>query len=277
VYNAPPTAAPAMPPVTAYTSPTIGAAPISYPTSFLQLRTMPPLAPSTPANGLGYYPVSNIDHPMFHHPHYVTSPVAPNHLPLSTYPGVAIAHSPIVIPTNPGNGFAGFVTGHSYLHHDIASTSIYFPNYVSNPYIVHNGADAKPGNFQYPASFLEQRRRHHRQTALPASAQWIQPPDPKNNFGSGVPLTPSNDIRPGAGTAPFPGVNANQGTVMMYGSNDPSKYEDPHPPPGNGGPAWSHQSSVQNPQYQQTNTFVKAEQPPKLPQFTMPKRRLRRR
>jgi hypothetical protein len=72
-------------------------------------------------------------------------------------------------------------------------------------------------------------------------------------------------------------VNANQGTVMMYGSNDPSKYEDPHPPPGNGGPAWSHQSSVQNPQYQQTNTFVKAEQPPKLPQFTMPKRRLRRR
>jgi hypothetical protein len=100
-------------------------------------------------------------------------------------------------------------------------------------------------------------------------------PDPKNRFGAGVPLTPSNDILQGAGTAPFPGINSGGETVMGYGTNSPSKFEDPHPPP-EGGAAWNHQSSIQNPQYQQKNTFVKAAPPPSaLPQFIMPKRRLR--
>ena len=85
-------------------------------------------------------------------------------------------------------------------------------------------------------------------------------PDPKNRFGAGVPLTPSNDILQGAGTAPFPGINSGGETVMGYGTNSPSKFEDPHPPP-EGGAAWNHQSSIQNPQYQQKNTFVKAAPP----------------
>ena len=97
-------------------------------------------------------------------------------------------------------------------------------------------------------------------------------------FGAGVPMAPSTEIHPAVATTPFPGIGANQGTAQVYGSNDATKYEDPHPPPGSP-PAWHHQSSVENPQYQQTNTFVKPADPEtEIPQFTMPQRlRLRRR
>jgi len=226
-YAKPPTSPP-LPNDVAYTAPNIGAPIVPYP-SLLQMSstTMPPIAPTTSTAGLNI--ISGMHHPMFHNPNYVTSPLTP---PLvSVYPGVAVHHQSIQIP-KPGNGFAGFVTGHSYLNQD-TSTSIY-PNYMSNPYVIQpegsNGASAQQpaGSFQYPA-FLDQSQQRRQKTTkeLPASAKWITPPDPKNKFGAGVPLTPSNDIRPGAGTAPFPGINANKGTVMMYGSNSPSKFEDP--------------------------------------------------
>jgi hypothetical protein len=268
---------PPSPPLNSYTPPPIGMNTPPLPSmNLLQISNMPPfLAPpnsKTPA----YNPYNpSIQHPMFSNQYAYN----PQNLPVSMHSGMVITHHPIVIPNSPGNGYSSFVH-----HHPMDQTSTVhepnslFPHGTQTPYNVYNGIS----HFSYPGvapplSFLQEQNY---KKELPGDAKWIQPPDPKHRFGAGVPVAPLNDIRPAVGTAPFPGIASNEKgrTAHMYGSNHPSKYEDPHPPPGNHGPAWNHQSSVENPQYQQTNTFVKPIDPStKVPQFSMPKRLRRRR
>merc|ERR1711871_439550 len=85
---------------------------------------------------------------------------------------------------------------------------------------------AVPAIHQAPAatSFL--------QKDLPTSAAWIRPPSPKYRFGAGVPLTPVNGASEHIVHALLPGVAQEGGPAMMYGSNSPATYQDPHPPPG---------------------------------------------
>ena len=256
-------------------------------TTLKKVQDMPPLV--SPGHGGSGYQAYNpaIHHPMFSHPNMLSSSPLTN-LPVSVYPGSVVQHSPVVLPTSPGNGFASFSLQHPMHQTSTTSatvagvqnptgtltpTSLYPVSGIQTPYQINSGGGSAGGvgHFQYPAAFLQERD-------LPASAKWIQPPDPKHRFGAGVPMAPSTEIHPAVATTPFPGIGANQGTAQVYGSNDATKYEDPHPPPGSP-PAWHHQSSVENPQYQQTNTFVKPADPEtEIPQFTMPQRlRLRRR
>ena len=191
---------PPMPPQTSYTSPNVApniGTPVPYPMSFLQTHSQYGYRPYNPA----------IHHPMFSNLNSAATPTptSTQPLPVSMYSGVAVQHHPIVLPTSPGNGFAAFVHPRPSDVRPRPTASMY-PNEIMNPYTVQAGSS---GHFQYPA-FLQ---------VLPESMKWFQPPDPKGRFGAGVPLTPSNDIRPPTGAAPIHGVNANKGTTQVSWCN----------------------------------------------------------
>ena len=127
---------------------------------------------------------------------------------------------------------------------------------------------AEPGK---STRFLQVHQAKHFKD-LPPSAEWIRPPSPKYRFGAGVPLTPVNGASEHIVHALLPGVAQEGGPAMMYGSNSPATYQDPHPPPGQP-QHWSHQSSLANPMYQQTNVMgSEAAKAPDVPKYSAVKR-----
>jgi hypothetical protein len=80
-------------------------------TTLKKVQDMPPLV--SPGHGGSGYQAYNpaIHHPMFSHPNMLSSSPLTN-LPVSVYPGSVVQHSPVVLPTSPGNGFASFSLQH---------------------------------------------------------------------------------------------------------------------------------------------------------------------
>ena len=212
--------APPAAPLLSYTAPAMGA-PISYPLSFLEKKTteleqqrtststrsstMPPLVGVGGAATNPYHAVG-VASPYVVPPSYagvsttaavyppLTHPLLP---PVADYPadGGTVHHNMIqhyiapsvILPTHPGNGYAGFVAPQASYHS--SSSSGMYPAMVASPYVVHPSAG---NHFAYP-SFLERdtagagtsstrrtaatTQQHHRHRRdLPASAKWIQPP-----------------------------------------------------------------------------------------------------
>ena len=214
VYGNPAPAPPAAP-LLSYTAPAMGA-PISYPLSFLEKKiteqhrtrsrsstsTMPPLV-GVGGAAMNPYHAVGVASPYVVPPSYagvsstavyppLTHPLLP---PVADYPDTSTVHHNIVqhsivpsliLPTHPGNGYAGFVAPQASYH--ASSSSGMYPTMVAAPYVVHPSAG---NHFAYP-SFLEREtagagsrsstaaattQQHHRHLRdLPASAKWIQPP-----------------------------------------------------------------------------------------------------
>jgi hypothetical protein len=237
--------------------------PIPPPTAFLQADPIKKRA--GPATALAYpvYPA----YPAHSHYQVLEHPVLPaahdpNHL-VTVYPPVY--HDPAKMPYVPKGAVSPIqvVEQHVVHHHAVPALHV-----MHHPLLPSVGAHYLPVLPGTRARFLQLRRD------LPPSAEWIRPPSPKYRFGAGVPLTPVNGAAQHTVHALLPGVNMKEGeTAMMYGSNSPKTYEDPRPPPGQP-QHWSHQSSLANPMYQQTNPMgSEAAKAPDVPKYSAVKRR----
>ena len=204
------------------------------------------------------------------HYHVLSHPVLPP--PHAAEPHIITVYPPVMQDTTKmpfvphgERSPVQIVEHHMVHHHDIHPTppAIHYGYSSAASYLpsVLPAASVPPLSSSLNTLFLQD---------LPESAQWIRPPSPKYRFGAGVPLTPHNGPAESTVHSLLPGVNPKEGSTagLMYGTNSPKTYEDPHPPPPQPA-AWHHQSSLANPMYQQTNPLGSdIPKPPVIPKYT---------
>lgn len=213
-----------------------------------------------------------------------------------SHPGAYSVHPATILPSRPGNGYASFagaisptepspesVGGASAPGSSSSSSALGSLASVGagsssksskegavapiiaqvpsqTPYVVAPGSTSA-------GAFIEENRE------LPKPA-WIRSPDNKNRFGAGIPLTPVNNVLPGANHVPVPTLpqateDTKQGTATVFARSSPLTYKDPHPPPVQG-PEWSSPTSLHNPMYLQNNPLPRAPEQNKVPHYSMP-------